>query len=185
MGTQAIRCAVPALLIRRRRRRWTALLACTLACPAVLAQVDTGLQAVAVAQTHESLQAGTGEASALPRIDLALLAPTASPPRDPLRMVQENQGVRGPKQLNLALRWRQQVPSGHAVDASIWRSITVDSQRSEAGAEPLYGAQVEMELRSGRKAALRDLLGMKLDNGGRISLRPRKGKVAIYYRVQF
>ena len=84
MGTQAIRCAVPALLIRRRRRRWTALLACTLACPAVLAQVDTGLRAVA--QTPESLQAGAGDAAALPRIDLALLAPSASPPRDPLRL---------------------------------------------------------------------------------------------------
>lgn len=184
MGTQAIRCAVPALLVRRRRRRWTALLACTLACPAVLAQVDTGLRAVA--QTAESFQAGTGDAAALPRIDLALLAPTASPPRDPLRLVQESQGVRGPGQLNLALRWRQQGPAGRALDASIWHSITADPTRTDlADTEPLYGAQVEMELRSDRKAALRDLLGMKLDNGGRISLRPRNGKVAIYYRMQF
>lgn len=183
MGTQAIRCAVPALLVRRRRRRWTAVLACTLACPAVLAQVDTGLRAVA--QTPESRLAGTGEA-ALPRIDLALLAPTASPPRDPLRLVQESQGVRGPGQLNLALRWRHQVPTGHAFDASVWRSITADPNRTDpAESEPIYGAQVEMELRSDRKAALRDLLGIKLDDGGRISLRPRNGKVAIYYRVQF
>jgi hypothetical protein len=33
--------------------------------------------------------------------------------------------------------------------------------------------------------SLRDLLGLKLDNNSRVSVRPRKGKVSIYYKVQF
>lgn len=183
MGTHANRCAVPALH-RRRLRQWPALLACTLSCPVVLAQVDSGLRAVA--QTPPVNLAGGGDAATLPRVDLALLAPAPSSSRDPLRLVQANQGMRAPGQLNLALRWRQQSLGGHAVDASIWHSLTADPGLTDpADTEPLYGAQVEMELRSDRKAALRDLLGMKLDNGARISLRRRNGQMAIYYRVQF
>lgn len=184
MGTHAKRCAVQAPS-HREVRRWPAFLACLLACPVVLAQVDPGLRAVAQMPEPARLAAG-GEAAALPRVDLALLAPTASPPRDPLRLVQESQGLRAPGQLNLALRLRQQSVGGHAVDASIWHSLTTDPRRAQdPDREPLYGAQVEMELRSDRKAALRDLLGMKLDNGGKISLRRRNGHFAIYYRMQF
>ena len=33
--------------------------------------------------------------------------------------------------------------------------------------------------------AMRDLLGVQLDNGARVAIRPRNGKLSLYYRVQF
>jgi hypothetical protein len=129
--------------------------------------------------------AGPMEAPRLPRIDMALLSPLAAPSADPAQLARQAQGIAPNSPLNLGLQWRRQPAGGFSVQATVWRRISLDARPAGAPAEPIYGAQLEMELRRDPRASLRDLLGMQLNNGGRISLKPRRNEVTIYYKVSF
>jgi len=133
--------------------------------------------------------AGTEPAPRLPKVDLALLVPSPtlqpSRPLDPLQMLQQAQGAR-PESLSLALHWRPVPIAGHTLDISVWRRVTpVSSLTGALSRDPGYGAQVELQLATERMAALRDLLGVKLGNGARISLRRKSGRTTINFRMQF
>ncbi len=174
----------PAAVGVRRMAVAAALLA--LAAPAA-AQWDADATALSRADGTPSLRlAGGTESMRLPRIDMALLAPQAPADADPVRIARLAQGAAFGGPLNLGLRWRPDPVAGFAFRASVWRRISQDGQVADNGApEPVYGAQVEMELKRDARAELRDLLGMKMDNGGRISLKPRKNAVTVYYKMNF
>ncbi|TFZ01656.1 hypothetical protein EZ242_09820 [Ramlibacter rhizophilus] len=125
--------------------------------------------------------------AALPHIDLLLLAqPASGPPTQIASLAPERASAVQPAVLNLGLRWRPAPVAGRQFDAQVWHRVTPTPRLDGAlDDEPLYGARVEMQLSAPRRVSLRDLLGMQLDNGARVSLRPRKGKVSLYYRMQF
>lgn len=134
--------------------------------------------------------ASTEPAPRLPKVDLTLLMPSpmlqGSRPLDPVQMLQQAQGVRHDHALSLGLRWRTEPIIGRTLDISVWRQITpVSSLTGVLGRGEAYGAQVELQLASERMAALRDVLGFKLANGARISLRRKNGQTTIYFRMQF
>ena len=149
------------------------------------AQLDTDAADPSRMPSQGIRLSGAAEGSRLPRIDMALLSPLATAVADPVQLAQRAQGVAPNEPLNLGLHWRPRAMGGFSVQASVWRRISQDRPTDGDAAEPIYGAQVELELRRDPRAALRDLLGMKMDNGGRISLRPRKNAVTIYYKVSF
>ncbi len=122
--------------------------------------------------------------------ELALPMPSAmlqtSRPLDPVQMVQQAQGVRHDDSLSLGLRWRPQLIAGHTLGMSVWRQVTpVPSLAGVLSRDPGYGAQVELQLASERMAALRDLVGLKFNNGARLSLRRKSGQTTITFRMQF
>jgi hypothetical protein len=130
------------------------------------------------------------ESSRLPQVDLVMLAdtmPSASGPQLNWNAHSQQQQL-APAHLNLGLRWRPTTPAGRQIDAQMWRRVTSSAASSLAYVEdtPEYGARVEMQISPAKRSMpLRDLLGMQLDNGARLSLRPRNGKVSLYYRKQF
>jgi hypothetical protein len=166
--------------------RLNAVVAVLLAVASGSAAAQAEIDGTELARVERSgLRLMGNETSRLPRIDMALLSPLPSPVADPVRLARRAQGVAPDGPLNLGLHWRPQPVGGFTVHATVWRRISLDPQPSDAPPEAVYGAQVEMELRRDQRAALRDLLGMKLDNGGRISLKPRKNAVTVYYKVSF
>ena len=95
-------------------------------------------------------------------------------------------GPAPPRGLKLGLQWRGEPVAGHPLHAQLWRRVAQgDDSRPGAVDEPLYGARVEMPLSPERRLSLRDLLGMELDNGAKLSLGRKNGRVSVYYRVQF
>jgi hypothetical protein len=148
--------------------RWLAALA-GLASPLVMAQVEE-------------------PATGLPNVDLVMLQAEASPPTGGLNWAAQARGQAAPEQsLKLGLRWRPAPIAGRQFAAQVWHRLSPAPDPVELWHDgpPLYGAQVEMQLSSAKRVSLRDLLGLKLDNNSRVSVRPRKGKVSIYYKVQF
>jgi len=137
---------------------------------------------LAVAETDEP-------ANALPNVDLLMLQAEAAPA--PAGGPNWAAQARGPAAaghgLKLGLRWRPAPIAGRQFAAQVWHRLSPAPDRTEAWDDgpPLYGAQVEMQLSPAKRVSLRDLLGLKLDNNSRVSVRPRKGKVSIYYKVQF
>lgn len=90
-----------------------------------------------------------------------------------------------PAALRLGLRWRPPPVAGQHLNAQVWRRISLAHERTDGlEDEPLYGARLEMQL-SSPKLRLRDLLGVQLDNGARLSLGRINGRVSVYYRMQF
>lgn len=132
------------------------------------------------------------EPTRLPQVDLVMLAEPQPPNAGSAYQLNWSafapQQQAAPSHLNLGLRWRPTTPAGRQVDAQVWRRVTSTTPSSLAYVEdaPEYGARVEMQITPAKRTIpLRDLLGMQLDNGARLSLRPRNGKVSLYYRMQF
>lgn len=89
---------------------------------------------------------------------------------------------------NLGIRWRP--PGGHGVDITAWRRFegpAPDAISLIQNREPVYGARVEMKLRSARSGFAAELkaIGLQLDNGAKIMLRRKNGNPTLYYRQQF
>lgn len=125
-------------------------------------------------------------------VDVLMLADPVPPPgasvqwARPAGPTSTSVGAAG---LKLGLQWRTTPVSGQQLRAQFWRRVPLNAPHWQGGqggwVEPVYGARVEMQLAPRKRLKLRDLLGMQLDNGARLSVRPRKGRVSLYYRVQF
>ncbi|MBL0420408.1 hypothetical protein JI739_08645 [Ramlibacter sp. AW1] len=96
-------------------------------------------------------------------------------------------GAAGAQGLKLGLQWRGEPVAGQPVQAQLWRRLrhAGDADRGVADEPGVYGARVEMQMPPERSLSLRDLLGVQLDNGAKLSLARRNGRVSIYYKVQF
>lgn len=147
-----------------------------LACLAVMASP------LAMAQTEEP-------SAGLPNVDLVMLQADAAPAlTGSLNWAAQALGQSAPAgALRLGLRWRPAPIAGRQFAAQVWHRLNAAPDPIELWNDgpPLYGAQVEMQLSPAKSMSLRDLLGMKLDNNSRVSVRPRNGKVSIYYKMQF
>lgn len=148
-----------------------------------------GLAALAVAASPIAIAQAEEPAAGLPNVDLVMLQAEASlPPVGGLNWAAQARGQAAAGQgLQLGLRWRPAPIAGRRFAAQVWHRLSPAPDPIELWHDgpPLYGAQVEMQLSSAKRVSLRDLLGLKLDNNSRVSVRPRKGKVSIYYKVQF
>lgn len=96
-----------------------------------------------------------------------------------------------PPTVDVGLHWRHTLDSSRRIGVTAFRTLPQASSDPIALADrgPAYGARVELDLNKGKpeKAAFADkgLVGVQLDNGGRISLRRKHGGPMIYYRNTF
>jgi hypothetical protein len=130
---------------------------------------------------------GETEPTRLPQVDLVMLATAVPTSSVTLQGTPASSGLRASPSLNLGLRWRPAPVAGRNVDAQLFRRVSKTTERDDDWQidAPLYGAKVEMQMSRPQRVSLRDLLGVQLDNGARVSVRPRNGKLSLYYRVQF
>jgi hypothetical protein len=91
--------------------------------------------------------------------------------------------------VDVGVHWRHTLDSNYRIGVTAYRRMpqqTVDALALGADREPAYGARVEVDLnrRQKDKASWADkgLLGVQLDNGGRVSLRRKHGGPMVYYR---
>ncbi|MEJ7929573.1 hypothetical protein WG922_06260 [Ramlibacter sp. AN1015] len=125
-----------------------------------------------------------------PTPDLILLAhPADSLELAPLNWAQRGTSARA-QALKLGLQWKGgSSASGWQVDATVWRRVSADNPADALlygrPAQARYGAGLEMQLPQPKRLSLRDLLGVQLDNGARLSLGRKNGAVRLYYKVQF
>jgi hypothetical protein len=75
------------------------------------------------------------------------------------------------------------------VDITAWRRVTPmpDALALVQQQDPVYGARVEMKLKStSAKTFFADkFIGLQLDSGARIGIKKSNGNPTIYYRNQF
>lgn len=92
--------------------------------------------------------------------------------------------------VDVGLRFSHRLASQNRIDVTAWRRMTgPDDAYSLIQAQaPVYGARVEMNLKSARPAVLgfdRGLLGFQLESGARISIKRKDGRPMVYYRTTF
>lgn len=168
------------------------------ACQAGLAQVESAQLEVA-ASSLPRLDRAEGFATT-PRVDVTLL-----PPRDgTVGLALGMQGYNTPATpagaglaptvqpaVDVGLHWRHRTEGSYQIGVTAYRRVpqaALESSALGADREPTYGARVEVNLNGARKEkawADKGLLGVQLDNGGRVSLRRKYGGPMIYYRNSF
>lgn len=86
--------------------------------------------------------------------------------------------------VDLGLRWNR-----NQIDITAWRRMhTADDAYAMIQArEPVYGARVEMNLKStgGLLALDKSAIGLQLQSGARISIKRKNGGPMVYYRTTF
>lgn len=85
--------------------------------------------------------------------------------------------------VDLGLRWHR-----NQIDITAWRRMhTADDAYALIQArEPVYGARVEMNLKSSSVLALdKSAIGLQLQSGARISIKRKNGGPMVYYRTTF
>jgi hypothetical protein len=94
-----------------------------------------------------------------------------------------------PPSVDLGVRWSHKLQSQNQIDITAWRRMnTADDAYSLIQArQPVYGARVEMNLKSssGILALDRGFIGMQLQSGARISIKRKNGGPMLYYRTTF
>lgn len=94
-----------------------------------------------------------------------------------------------PPSLDFGVRWSHKLQSQNQIDITAWRRMnTADDAYSLIQArQPVYGARVEMNLKSstGILALDRGFVGMQLQSGARISIKRKNGGPMLYYRTTF
>jgi hypothetical protein len=85
--------------------------------------------------------------------------------------------------VDLGLRWNR-----NQIDITAWRRMNSadDAYSLIQAKQPLYGARVEMNLKSSSVLAFdRGFIGLQLESGGRISVKRKNGGTMLYYRTAF
>jgi hypothetical protein len=123
-------------------------------------------------------------------VALADDVPMRQAPRLSLSAVVPPVGTALPGSVDVGLQWRQALSRQQTVDITAWRRLAPppDALSLVQQQDPVYGARVEMKLKSasGAKSFFADkFIGLQLDSGARIGLKKSNGNPTIYYRNQF
>ena len=98
-------------------------------------------------------------------------------------------GTALPGSVDVGLQWRQVLSHQQTVDITAWRRLAPqpDALSLVQQQDPVYGARVEMKLKSTTaKTFFADkFIGLQLDSGARIGLKKSNGNPTLYYRNQF
>ena len=98
-------------------------------------------------------------------------------------------GTALPGSVDVGFQWRQTLSRQQTVDITAWRRVTPmpDALALVQQQDPVYGARVEMKLKStSAKTFFADkFIGLQLDSGARIGIKKSNGNPTIYYRNQF
>ena len=191
----------------RFRRRWIAgggaVLAACLLGPAVHAQ-ETGDMLVAESQTERPAKVQV-RASSLPRfdaqdpsqrVDFSLLPihRNGSSLGAVLGMASPSAGVQPtglqPRSgVDLGVRWSQRLQNLRQIDVTAWRRLNNpdDAYSLIQMRQPVYGARVEMNLKSARSPLAFEpgFVGLQLEGGARITVKRKEGRPMVYYRSNF
>ncbi len=137
---------------------------------------DTGFQAPRVdVSLFPARSAGLG----------AVVGMSGFTPRQPLPL---GLAPTGPS-VDFGVRWSHKLQSQNQIDITAWRRMNVaeDAYTLIQARQPVYGARVEMNLKSssGIVAFDRGFLGLQLESGARISIKRKNGGPMLYYRTTF
>lgn len=120
---------------------------------------------------------------------LGMTAPAPSAGAAPLTA-----GAMVPASLDLGVRWRSRLDSGHHLDITAWARAPQWNQPQDAmgmiwqSQPPMYGTRMEVQWASSRTGGLVPefgAVGVQLQGGSRLVLRARKGGPMLYYRAKF
>ena len=91
--------------------------------------------------------------------------------------------------VNLGLQWRYVLGDTRRVDIAAWREMgrPNDALAMIQSRDGNYGARVEMKLAGSGSTLVteRGFIGMRLNGGGRITVKRSMGQPMVYYRNQF
>lgn len=167
--------------------------------PQLVAAKDEPLARLEMSATALPRLDGNDASFAAPRLDMALMPAR----RSSLGVALGVSGVHAPPAhapallaaaqpaVDVGVTMRHTFDNNQRVDVTAWRRMTPqqpDAMTLIHRREPGYGARVEWSLsKKGARSrtSFKDLLGVQLEGGGRISLRRKHGGPMIYYRNQF